>query len=41
MYIKKGNITDTHLYVEAELLEPLEQGFFIAGYKGLQVSVDG
>lgn len=30
-----------HLYVEAELLEPLEQGFFIARYKGLQVSVDG
>lgn len=34
-------LADMHLYVKAELLEPLEQGFFIAGYEGLQVRVDG
>jgi len=35
--------TDTlgaHLYGEAELLKALEQSFFIAGHKGLQVGVD-
>lgn len=37
----KNTTTPTHLNVEAELLKAFEQGFFIAGHKGLQVRVDG
>ena len=31
----------THLDVECELLQTLQQGLLVAGYKGLHVGVDG
>ena len=31
----------THLYVERELLQALQQGLLVAGNKGLHVGIDG